>query len=77
LVYFGLIEDFHEIDTRKKKSFQQVFVLWFKMIYSLFTNNEYNKEIVDDCVRLFLSSCICYGNSIKKVPNNKGDVNEE
>ena len=77
LVYFGLIEDFHEIDTRKQKSFQQVFVLWFKLISSLFTNNECNKEIVDDCVRLFLSSCICYGNSTKKVPNNKGDVNEE
>jgi hypothetical protein len=77
LVYFGLIEDFHEIDTRKRKSFQQVFVLWFKLISSLFTDNECNKEIVDDCVRLFLSSCICYGNSTKKVPNNKGDVNEE
>ena len=26
MVYFGLIEDFHEIDTRKQKSFQQVFL---------------------------------------------------
>ena len=47
-------------------------MLWFKLISSLFTDNECNKEIVDDCVRLFLSSCICYGNSTKK-----GDVNEE
>ncbi len=52
-------------------------MLWFKLISSLFTNNECNKEIVDDSVRLFLSSCICYGNSTKKVPNIKGDVNEE
>ncbi len=52
-------------------------MLLFKLVSSLFTDNECNKEIVDDCVRLFLSSCICYGNSTKKVPNNKGDVNEK
>ncbi len=52
-------------------------MLWFKLIPSLFTDNKCNEEIVDDCVRLFLSSCIRYGNSTKIVPNNKGDVNEE
>ncbi len=52
-------------------------MLWLKLVSSLFTNNECNKEIVNDCVRLFLSSCICYGNSTKKAPNSKGDVNDE
>jgi len=66
LVYFGLLEDFKDvIDEKKIKTFRQVFVLWFLLISSLFLENCCNPDLVDDYVRLFLSSCVTYGMSTK------------
>ena len=66
LVYFGLLEDFKDvIDEKKIKTFRQVFVLWFLLISSLFSENCCNPDLVDDYVRLFLSSCVTYGMSTK------------
>ncbi len=71
LVYFGLLEDFkHDLDETKFKTFQQVFVLWFLLISSLFSENVPHPDLVDDNVRLFLSSCVCYGMSTKKNTKN-------
>jgi hypothetical protein len=71
-----LIEDFLDIDKEKCKAFQQIFVLWFLLISSLFTENACNSELVDDCVRLFLSFCVCYGaltrNNAKNPSTTKG-----
>ncbi len=67
LVYFGLLENFkHNLDETKFKTFQQVFVLWFLLILSLFSENIPHQDLVDDYVRLFLSSCVWYGMSTKK-----------
>jgi hypothetical protein len=69
LVYFGLLEDFkNNIEKEKLQTFQQVFVLWFLLISSLFSENVCNPDLVDDYVWLFLSSCVCYGMSTKKIP---------
>jgi hypothetical protein len=69
LVHFGLLEDFkHNLDKTKFKTFQQVFVLWFLLILSLFLKNVPHPDLVDDYIRLFLSSCVCYGMSTKKIP---------
>jgi hypothetical protein len=68
LVYFGLIEDYgNEIDNDQRKAFQRVFVFWFVLLSALFTNNTCNAQFVDDCVRLFLSACICYGEATIKI----------
>jgi hypothetical protein len=61
LVYFELIEDFQDIDKEKLKAFQQVFVLWFLLISSLFAENACNLELVDDCVRLFYHPVFAMG----------------
>jgi hypothetical protein len=67
LVYFGLLEDFkNNFDETKFKTFGQVFVLWFLLISSLFSENISHPDLVDDYVRLFLSSCVCYGILTKK-----------
>ncbi len=64
LVYFGLLEDFKtNFDKAKFKTFRQVFVLWFLLISSLFLKNVPHPDLVDDCIKLFLSSCVCYGMS--------------
>ncbi len=69
LVYFGLVEDFNNIvDRTNVKIFQQVFVVWFLLILSLFSEYVCNPELVDDYVRFFPSSCVCYGMSTKKLP---------
>jgi hypothetical protein len=71
LVYFRLLEDFkHDLDKTKFKAFQQVFVLWFLLILSLFFENVPHPDLVDDYVRLFLPSCVCYGMSTKKSTEN-------
>ncbi len=71
LVYFGLLEDFkHNLDETKFKIFRQVFVLSFLLISSLFLENVPHLDFVDDYVRLFLSSCVCYGMSTKKNSEN-------
>ncbi len=67
LVYFGLLEDFkNDFDKTKFKTFRQVFVLCFLLISSLFSENVSHLHLVGDYVRLFLSSCVCYGMSTKK-----------
>ncbi len=75
-----MIEDFQDIDKEKCKAFQQVFVLWFLLISSLFTENACNSELVDDCVRLFLLCCVCYGaltrNDAKNSSTTKGKRNK-
>ncbi len=83
LVYFWLVEDFDNIIYRTNaKTFQQVFVVWFLLILSLSLEYVCNLELVDDYVRLFLSSCVCYGMSTKKLPKilqpkkGKGDVKQ-
>ncbi len=43
-----------------------VFGRFFLLILSLFLEYVCNPELVDDYVRLFLSSCVCYGMSTKK-----------
>lgn len=72
LVYFGLLDDYSDVVDRKKiVALQQVFVLWCMLLSALFTNDTCNTRLVDDCVRLFLSACIHYGETtIKKI--NKG-----
>jgi hypothetical protein len=68
LVYFGLIEDYgNEIYNDQRKAFQRVFVFWFVLLSALFTNNTCNAQFVDDCIRLFLSACICYGEATIKI----------
>ncbi len=51
---------------KKFKSFWQVFVLWFLLISSLFSESVPQPNLVDDYVWLFLLSCVCYGISTKK-----------
>ncbi len=69
LVYFGLLEDFkNDFDETKFKTFWQVFVLWFLLISTLFLENVPHPDLVDDYIRLFLSSCVCYGISTKIIP---------
>jgi hypothetical protein len=54
LIYIGLVEDFDNITDRTNvKTFQQVFVVWFLLISSLFLEYVCNPELVDDYVRLF------------------------
>jgi hypothetical protein len=81
LVYFGLVEDFEDIDNQKLKAFQQVFVLWFLLISTLFTENICNSQLVDEYVRLFLSSCVCFGavtrNDAKSSSMTKGKRNKD
>ncbi len=67
LVYFALLEDFkNNFDETKLKTFQQIFVLWFLLMLSLFLENVCHPDLVDDYVSLFLSSFVCYGISTKK-----------
>jgi hypothetical protein len=77
---FWIDRRFQNIDKEKCKAFQQVFVLWFLLTSSLFTENACNLELVDDCVRLFLSSCVCYGaltrNNAKNSLSTKGKRNK-
>ena len=72
LVYFGLLDDYSDVvDNKKIVALQQVFVLWCMLLSALFTSDTCNTRLVDDCVRLFLSACIHYGETtIKKL--NKG-----
>jgi hypothetical protein len=68
LVYFRLAENFNNIiDRANVKIFQQVFVVWFLLISSLFLEYVCNPKLDDDYVRLFLSSWVCYGMSTKKI----------
>ncbi len=66
----------------KCETFWQVFVVWFLLISFLFLEYVCNPKLVDDYVRLFLSFCVCYGMSTKKIPKNlqpkrgKGDVKQ-
>ena len=36
------------------------------LLSALFIENECNARFVDDCGRLFLSACICYGGATKQ-----------
>ena len=82
LVYFGLLDDYSDdVDCQKIVALQQVFVLWFMLLSALFTNETCNTRLVDDCVRLFLSACVQYGETtIKKISKgvrrgkNKGEA---
>jgi hypothetical protein len=48
------VEDVDKIiDRTNVKTFQQVFVVWFLLILSLFLEYVCNTELVDDYVRLF------------------------
>jgi hypothetical protein len=70
LVYFGLLDDYSDaVDCQKIVALQQVFVLWFMLLSALFTNETCNTRLVDDCVRLFLSACIHYGETTKTKQN--------
>jgi hypothetical protein len=78
LVYFGLVEDFDNIiDRANVKTFQQVFFVWFLLILSLFLEYVCNPELVDDYVRLLLSSCVFYGMSTIKVTKNSSAKKEK
>jgi hypothetical protein len=67
LVYFGLLEDFkHNLDETKFKIFQQVFVLWFLLILSLFLENVPHPDLVDDYLRLFYPLVFAMGCQLKK-----------
>jgi hypothetical protein len=71
LVYFGLSYDYcEEIEKNRIIAFQQVFVLWFMLLSALFTENKCNTRRVDDCVRLFLSACMYYGEKTIKCATN-------
>jgi hypothetical protein len=60
LVHFGLIEDYDdEIGNVERIAFQRVCVVWFMLLSALFTKNKSNSRFVDDCVKLFLSACLC------------------
>jgi hypothetical protein len=49
LVYFRLLEDIkNNFGKTKFKTFQQVFVLWFHLILSLFLENVWHPDLVDD-----------------------------
>ena len=82
LVYFGLLDDYSDVvDCQKIVALQQVCVLWFMLLSALFTNDTCNTRLVDDCVRLFLSACVHYGETtIKKISKgvrkgrNKGEA---
>lgn len=72
LVYFGLLEEYSdELDDAQINAFQQVFVLWFMLLSALFNENKPNSRLVDDCVRLFLSACIYYGETTIQVVSDK------
>jgi hypothetical protein len=69
LVYFGLVEDFDDIiDKTNVKTFQQVFVVWFLLILSLFSECVCNPELVDDYGRLFHHLVFAMGCQQKKLP---------
>ena len=51
----------------KGKHFKGSLFVWFVLLSALFTNNTCNAQFVDDCVRLFLSACICYGEATIKI----------
>jgi hypothetical protein len=60
-VYFGLVEDFNDnIDRTNVKTFRQVFVVWFLLISSLFSEYVCIRELFDDYVRLFILLCLVW-----------------
>jgi hypothetical protein len=72
-VYFGLLDDYSDVvDNNKIVALQQVFVLWLMLLSALFTSDTCNSRLVDDCVRLFLSACIHYGETTKKNISRNG-----
>ena len=60
-----------EIEDAQINAFQQVFVLWFMLLSAFFNENKPNTRLVDDCVRLFLSACIYYGETTIQVVSDK------
>jgi hypothetical protein len=66
---FGLVEEFNDIiDRTNVQTFQQVFVVWFLLIFSLLLEYVCNPALVDDYVSLFYPLVFAMGCQQKRLP---------
>ena len=76
LVYFGQLEDYiDEFDKAGIRTFRQTTVCWYLVLQSLFMDGKCDTDMVDRYVKLFLSSCLSFGEhtikEVKKKPKGK------